>query len=972
MSIRPRIFVSAVSREFRSARKHVAAKLRKLGYDPVTEDDFPTGHGELCDWLRTQIDDCEGVIQLVGVGYGEDVPPEKTGLGRMSYTQWEQVYAAGQGKKIWIFEMGDSYPPDTPLDELDLPDNEDDDWRGKYGVDTPRALQAQKRELQRAYVAALKQQNALRHGINEEKDLTLAVQGLRDELGELRRSEQRRAAFGLRVAVATLALVLMAVALLLRPVLQSDEVTANRVRAQLESTIEQTYQRELAAADALTSWSARERGRQAAAEARDARLARVDELVRGFQEVEGGVPPSDVLKEMERIVAEPEPDGGVDAAIDYVASKRSGLLASARQRAAQASAANRRDLRPLLQQAGLLDTQGRTDEARENYRDILAIEPDWPAALHQYLWFLIEQGKREVSYGSLEQAMAQFRAAQKIAGKLVDLDEQNPEWQRDLSVSHNYVGDVLIAQGDGPGALAAYEKGLTIRETLAQRDPTNTEWQRDLSVSHSKIGDVLKAQGDGPGALAGYQKSLEIAESLAQRDPANTQWQRDLSVSHSKIGVVLKAQGDGPGALAAYEESLAIRESLAQRDPANTEWQRDLSISHDRIGDVLKAQGDGPGAQAAYEKSLEIAESLAQRDPANTEWQRDLSVSHNKIGDALEAQGDGPGALAAYQKSLAIRESLAQRDPANTQWQRDLSVSHNKIGDVLKDQGDGPGALAAYQKSLAIRESLAQRDPTNTEWQRDLSVSHNKIGDVLKAQGDGPGARAAYQKSLEIAESLAQRDLANTQWQRDLSISHDRIGDVLKAQGDGPGALAAYEKSLAIRESLAQRDPANTQWQRDLSISHDRIGDVLKAQGDGPGALAAYEKSLAIRESLAQRDPANTEWQRDMSVSHNKVGDVLIAQGDGPGALAAYEKGLDIAESLAQRDPANAVWQVDLAISLSKLGTSTQLSTTARRQHLERGRKILTDLNAEGRLPPTKNFIPWFDARLSELNARND
>ena len=111
---------------------------------------------------------------------------------------------------------------------------------------------------------------------------------------------------------------------------------------------------------------------------------------------------------------------------------------------------------------------------------------------------------------------------------------------------------MLMAQGDGPGALAAYRTGLAIREALAARDPANTEWQRDLSVSQNKIGDVLVAQGDGPGALAAYRTGLAIREALAGRDPANTEWQRDLSVSHERIGNVLVAQGDGPGALAAY------------------------------------------------------------------------------------------------------------------------------------------------------------------------------------------------------------------------------------------------------------------------------------------------------------------------------------------------------------------------------------------------------------------------------------
>ena len=77
----------------------------------------------------------------------------------------------------------------------------------------------------------------------------------------------------------------------------------------------------------------------------------------------------------------------------------------------------------------------------------------------------------------------------------------------------------------------------------SERDPANTEWQRDLSVSHNKIGDVLVAQGDGAGALAAYRKGLEICEVLAGRDPANALWQTDLAVSCSKLGGVELGQG---------------------------------------------------------------------------------------------------------------------------------------------------------------------------------------------------------------------------------------------------------------------------------------------------------------------------------------------------------------------------------------------------------------------------------------------
>jgi len=95
---------------------------------------------------------------------------------------------------------------------------------------------------------------------------------------------------------------------------------------------------------------------------------------------------------------------------------------------------------------------------------------------------------------------------------------------------------VLVSQGDGPGALLAYRKGLEIAEALAERDPANTEGQRDLSVSHDGIGDVLVAQGDGPGALLAYRKGLEIREALARRDPGSALWQTDPAVSCFKLG----------------------------------------------------------------------------------------------------------------------------------------------------------------------------------------------------------------------------------------------------------------------------------------------------------------------------------------------------------------------------------------------------------------------------------------------------
>ena len=473
--------------------------------------------------------------------------------------------------------------------------------------------------------------------------------------------------------------------------------------------------------------------------------------------------------------------------------------------------------------------------------------------------------------GDLRSATRQLHALHDQVQARTTADPANTEWQRDLSVIRNKLGDVAVAAGDLAAARAAYQASLDIRTRLAAADPANAGWQRGLSVSHERLGTVAVAAGDLAAARAAYQASLDIRTRLAAADAG---WQRDLSVSHERLGDVAVAAGDLAAARAAYQASLDIRTRLAAADPANAGWQRDLSVSHERLGDVAMAAGDLAAARAAYQASLDITARLAAADPANTEWQRDLSVSHDRLGDVAVAAGDLTAARAAYQASLDIRTRLAAADPANAGWQRDLSISHEKLGDVAIAAGDLPAARAAYQADLDITARLAAADPANTEWQRDLSVSRSKLGDVAIAAGDLTAARTAYQAALDIAARLAAADPANTEWQRDLSVSHEKLGDVAVAAGDLTAARTAYQADLDITARLAAADPANTEWQRDLSISHEKLGDVAIAAEDLAAARTAYQASLDIFAQLTDADPANTGWQRDLERIQQKVSDL--------------------------------------------------------------------------------------------------
>ena len=226
------------------------------------------------------------------------------------------------------------------------------------------------------------------------------------------------------------------------------------------------------------------------------------------------------------------------------------------EKIAEEETARRQRLIPLLEEQAAIERLSYDHAAAQvTLRKLLALNPDRVSR-----W--IDLGDSHLTTGSVAEAADAYSQAEAAARRTGD--------ERDLSVSHDRIGNVLVAAGDREGALTAYRAGLAIREPLARRDPGNTEWQRDLSVSHGKIGDVLEAEGDREGALNSYRASLAIDNTLTRRDPGNTEWQRDLSVSHERIGNVLEAEGEREGALTAYRAGLAIRETLARRDPGNT------------------------------------------------------------------------------------------------------------------------------------------------------------------------------------------------------------------------------------------------------------------------------------------------------------------------------------------------------------------------------------------------------------------
>lgn len=185
MSPSPTIFISAVSAELRSARQLVANTLTFLGYEPIWQDIFGTEGGDLCTLLRQSIDQCKGVVQLVGQCYGAEPPVRDPEFGRVSYTQYEALYARKQGKKVWYLFIDESFPIDEHEPE-------------------PEEV----RQLQSSYRNILKADTHLFHPLRSREALEAGVLKMRDELRVLRRGVKQWA-IGVAAALGLIAILVI-------------------------------------------------------------------------------------------------------------------------------------------------------------------------------------------------------------------------------------------------------------------------------------------------------------------------------------------------------------------------------------------------------------------------------------------------------------------------------------------------------------------------------------------------------------------------------------------------------------------------------------------------------------------------------------------------------------------------------------------------------------------------------------------
>jgi TolA-binding protein len=552
MSPHPRIFISAVSGELRTARQLVANTLVFLGYEPEWQDIFGTEEGDLRAMLRRRIDPCKGLVQLVGKCYGAEPPVIDEQFGRVSYAQYEALYASSKGKKVWYLFLDESFPTD--------PHEEEDE---------------EKQKLQNGYRARLKADVHLYHPLRSREGLEASVLKLRDDLTRLRRGVMRWAAL-----VAVLLILIAALSIWL---LQGQQHANQQLQA-----LQEKFDKLQQGVNKFAEVQNRVRQEQPGQKPEELEQRTYEELGKQL-----GLGAATLKEQLPRFAEElkkaPNAATYERANAAYVAKDYNGAerlaLAAADEAQRSGSAKNAEVIKAFELAGWAAEKRIEYADALKRLRDAealtdLARDPmEWARVQFAIAYVLDDQGQYTLAESILRKVLKERDRA---------LGVEHPETLK----TRHYLANALYYQGKYAEAEAEYRVVLELEQkVLGPEHPDTLKTRNSLAFA-------LDDQGKYAEAEAEYRAVLELEEKVLGPEHPDTLRTR------GNVAFALDDQGKYTEAEAVYRAVLKLEEKvLGPEHPDTLTTRNDLAFA-------LDDQGKYDEAEAEYRAVLKLREKV--------------------------------------------------------------------------------------------------------------------------------------------------------------------------------------------------------------------------------------------------------------------------------------------------------------------------------------------------------------------------
>jgi serine/threonine-protein kinase len=482
-----------------------------------------------------------------------------------------------------------------------------------------------------------------------------------------------------------------------------------------------------------------------------------------------------------------------------------------------------------------------------------------------------------------------LRGAAGFYGKLERLLEGQPDAQSRAELGRAYfeLGDLTIAIGKAPDAVAVHRKALAVRRDLAARPGADGEAVLDVVRSLLAFGNCLGSTGADAAERASYEEALWLAEGLiAAGGGDEARFEMSLCLDRMSYHVAQQRPDEG---LEMARRAQAISRDLVARNPSVTRYLERLANAQFAVGLRLSTAGKRAEGIAAYEESVSNYEKLASTQPERFRVQDSLGKLHNNIATELSDLGKLDEAVVARRAAVKIWRKAADRTPAATSLANNLAFGLDNVASDLAATGRAAEALGALAEARPILQKLADADLGDTS-PKNLAKNYLVTGETLGRMGMRVAAKEAIEKGLSIAQMQADEHPKLTGIQGPLAdCLRDAGWGLWKLSWTGE-ALAAFDRERAVRHRLGADRPGKDVARDSLANCETNSAAALVALYRLPEAGACCDRAIAIREELVKRQPANHRFQQNLAESLMRLGSVRAAAGNAAAAATLWRR----------------------------------------------------------------------------------
>ena len=527
------------------------------------------------------------------------------------------------------------------------------------------------------------------------------------------------------------------------------------------------------------------------------------------------------------------------------------------------------DVQLRFELAGLLDSNGALDRARDEYAKVLEADPKFPDALFAAGRNAI---RRRDYKGSLE-----WLAPAQILAEQLDNKEAQARTLHALGVAYKNLGRLDDAR-------KKYEDSLEIKRKIGDSG--------GIAQSLNELAQVHDLQGRSDAAVASYKEAIEAYKVIGNK--------RGVGLALNNLGAYYRDRGRYDEALSTFKEALPIQRELGDED------RQALCLYN--IGSTYSAKGEYLEASTYLERALELRERLkvagstaevlstlgevstllGEFDRAQRHFLRAIELSRGAADRRSEAVGSmGMGTLhilqGRYGAALGAKGEALKSVRELNERSYDLVQALSGHGAALSLAGRFEEAAKELDEALTVARELKNE----TLLARTLDLQ----GDNAYYRGDDRTARGLYEQARQAAQRSSSRyevlrsnlnlarlgGAAQAGTLKNLMREADDLGlKYLSAESSlylGAALIAAKNAAQARSEldnAVAKSDKLGARML--LIQSHNSLGEALRSTD----ANAAADHSAKAQQILQE---VRAELKNDAILSRRDLKSIQQTRG---------------------------------------------------------------------------------------------